>query len=312
MKRINIFIAVCLMYGLLIGSSVYADFELTGVSIRAEGLGGTGCALDYQSDMAVYNPALISGVQSYQIGVNYSMLYLGLSDNSMSQFFVNFAGFKIPEIDVMTGAQFNYFGVPSLYSEMIYSLTLAKILTFLPLDKLNPPSIGLNINFLQKSFGENDYTKVDNFFSQNGYSANGYSINMGILVPLGDLSILNDVKIGLSADNINRPVVAIGAGGESVPFVLRAGFSSLIKTFLTSLQFQTGEVNILGVGFEKSLKQFALRLGGKFIDVTEITAGFGFNYKSSLQADYSFTYAVAGISSSAGTHRLGIIFKFGK
>jgi tetratricopeptide (TPR) repeat protein len=151
-------------------------------------------------------------------------------------------------------------------------------------------------------------------------SQSAFAMDMGFLYRFA-----KHYSLGLQLANINEPNVAFGSGeSDKVPFGLKLGFNyrSLISNLVA--QFDTAESptgsrdNIITLAAERWFPKllvgdFGARggLGFGSREYAQISMGLSYRVRR-FALDYGFGIPLKGVSSTAGSHRVALTFRFGR
>lgn len=318
--------SAALLAGLACGPA-RAAYEDVGVGARTTGLGQayTGVADDVYS--VYYNPAGLATLERAEFGTTYSRLLTGLSDGSNVQ--NSFLAYAHPLDGGRRGtvaAAWNYFSVGGLYSEN--QLLASYGHSLFAASEPDRYYLGGTMKVLNRSIG--------------GTSAAGSGIsNTGVATGIADPALQNTTKTnfdfdlgflwrvkarwtaGLQIQHLLAPDVGFNDSdklGRNIKF--GGAYKTPFSTLSADLRFQAapdGSTDkILAVAAEKWLPtllhgSFGVRgaLGMGSRDYRQL--GFGLSYKiSRMQFDYGFALPLAGLTSTSGTHRIGLTIRFGR
>ncbi len=312
-----------------------ADFEDIGYGARPMGMGRAFVGLADDSRAIFYNPAGLAYLQRLELSGDYSRLFSGLGDNAaISSSQISFAvpmrrgmsradrfrslklldeqekdkNSKIRFYSDMgtAGLAVTSFSLEGAMSENTVWLSYARKLK----DRF---AYGFNFKLLTQSFTLDDYTRTDPVFgrgSKNGVTA--FGADVGALYNAAPRTF-----VGFAASNINKPDVALNSSDtDKLPMALKFGLAHKHKTLNADadLILQNGEYKT-HMGGERWFwdKTCAVRFGGGFgsSDYRNITAGGSINWMS-MQIDYAMIYPVSGVKEIFGSHRLSLVYRFGK
>jgi LysM repeat protein len=160
---------------------------------------------------------------------------------------------------------------------------------------------------LRLKYGGDSYTALDPIFSRNSRTA--FSSDAGLLARFS-----NKFYAGISAFNLNEPNIGIGELVR-LPARVRLGFGFRLKfiTVCLDAEKQQEEYKYF-IGGEKAFfnDKFYFREGfGYGKDFRNISLGFSVQ-PDPIRLDYAFQRPIAGVKDVTGTHRLSIVFEFGK
>lgn len=333
MKNINKNKTFRLLLTALVGvwytPGAHAAYEDVGVGARVTGMGNAFTALADDVYAVYYNPAGLGMLDRPQLATTYSRLLTGLSDNSNLQ--NSFIAFERPlqfGRQGTYGAAWNYFTLDGLYSEMSFSGAYGRRI----LAEKAPHGLyaGATLKWLRRSLGDTD--AADNAFSDTGARRGvpdpvlkrGARTNLDL-----DLGVLYRpaprIALGLALQHLFEPNVAFDSAdtdklGRGIK--LGAAYQTSWTSFAGDLHLTKapdGSTDkIATVAVEKWLPTlmygtFGMRggvgLGSR--DFRQLTTGLSYRIHR-MQVDYSFGIPLGTVSSTFGTHRLGMSFKFGR
>ncbi|MDO8733976.1 MAG: type IX secretion system membrane protein PorP/SprF, partial [Elusimicrobiota bacterium] len=280
---------------------LFGAFENPSSGARPYGMGNafTGLADDIQA--IFYNPAGLTQVRHKEIITYFGKPFVGLDDKSdISDGFVGY-------IHPLRGREsfavsVSDFRLSSVYNENIASLSYAKEFS-------KRLSVGLNMKVLRLKYGSDKYTDIDPLFKREKSSRTSFSGDFGLFVKLS-----KKFSTGIAAFNLNEPNIGIG---ETVRLPIRTrmglGWRSKFATFCLDAEHQQDELKYF-FGGEKSFfnDKFYFRegfsYGKKFANVS-----LGLSVlPDPFRLDYAFQLPITGVKDIMGTHRLSIVFEFGK
>lgn len=268
---------------------------------RPLGMGEAFVSISDDMNSLFYNPAGLGFLKRTGITTIYDQQYIGLGVN------LNYAYLAA----VQPLENYGTFGLSvsqsysELYQEYMIGLSYGTKI-------LQDPRLfaGANIKWLMKKYVENEYTRIDPLYINNGTSKIGISIDTGFLLYLS-----RKFSIGVMLENINRPDMMLGNTQEKLGLNLKIGCAYRFSDFIAALEFnkKTSKINgiyddnILG-GMEYKLSDYMdLRIGGNLYNLST-----GFAYKTeNLQFDYVFRYPIGGIAYTYGSHGIQLTYKFG-
>lgn len=303
-----LFLLLISLFFCLLATPAFPDF-LAKVGTRPLGMGGAFVALADEPSAALWNPAGLAQLKQTEFVADYTAWYTGLGEDRLGHAYIGYA-FPLRGNSAL-GINYIRFQSP-LYRENTIALSYSQRLRFLYL--------GLNARGLFANFVENEYTKIDPLFQNNGLMMKGFGIDLGLLLIARDA-----FSFGLFAQNINQPNIAIGEGEESiVPLELNAGVAfkslkvnpSLDFTFRNDKVRDKRDINVR-FGMETwLLNDIGLRAGA---NLYELTAGGSYSFREKdveLQLDYAFRYpmpfqfAQAPITNTTGSHQFSLSLQF--
>lgn len=329
MKYLNIrrFVGLTLILGTCYPRGAMAAYEDVGVGARVSGLGHAYTAVADDAYSVYYNPAGLGTLERPELGTTYSKLLMGLSDGSNpSNSFIAYAHPIDGGRRGTFGAGWNYFTVGGLYRESQLMASYSRGL----FARTSPSKyyVGGTLKYLNRSVGGTSE-------ASNGISNTGVALGTPDPVLQGaskgnldaDLGFLMRVKprwtVGLMVQHLMAPNVGFA---ESDKLGRNVKFGGAYKTPFSTL---TGDVRlqsapdgatdkIFAIGAEKWLPTL---LHGSFGVRGALSTGsrdfrqlaFGLSYKiSRMQFDYGFALPIGGLTSTSGSHRLGLTMRFGR
>jgi len=278
---------------------LFAAFENPSSGARPYGMGGAFCGLADDIQSIFYNPAGITQVRHKELITYFGKPFVGLDDKSaLSDGFIGYLhplrgreSFAVSVSD---------FRLSTLYNENIATISYAK-------DISKRLSFGLNMKVLRLKYGSDSYTALDPLFERN--SRISFSGDAGLFIKLS-----KKFYTGISAFNLNKPNMGIG---KTVRLPIRTrlglGWRSKFATFCLDAENQQNELKCF-VGGEKSFfnDKFYFREGfGYGKDYANVSIGFSV-IPDPFRLDYAFQLPITGVKDIVGTHRLSIVFEFGK
>ncbi len=304
-----------------------AAYEDVGVGARVTGLGQAYTAVADDVYSIYYNPAGLATLERPELGTTYSRLLTGLSDGSNIQ--NSFIGYAKPLAAGRQGAfggAWNRFNVGGLYTEnqLMGSYGRALFAGEAPGRYYG----GLTLKLLSRSIGG---TSV---------AGNGIS-NTGAVTNTADPALQKTTKNNIDADlgflwrvkprwtlammvqHVLEPNVGFASTdklGRNVK--LGAAYKTPFTVLSSDIRLMSApdgsRDSILAFGAEKWLPTL---LHGSFGVRGALSTGsrdhrqmaFGLSYKiSRMQFDYGFALPIGGLTSTSGSHRLGLTMRFGR
>ena len=320
MKRHHLtclFLTVCLLLPL---TTRAAFDDLPGLRITS--LGGAVVADGGDAMGFFVNPASVAWGRASALEMYYSKLYWGLEGDPLSRNAIG--GYSSMYDWGAFGLGHDRFD-SGLYDEQQTLVSYARLLR----ENL---SVGVGLRFLGRYYQETPYTAVDPFFQEYGYSKGTFAVDLGAQWRLSPAW-----SIGLAGRRLNRPNQAIEDGAEDpLPREIQAGAVWKLKHLSLFGDVEYRDLTINGVDITPRLgaetilfdQRLALRAGA---NRDEVTFGFSVNFfhNSStgsytlpradgsserikeqrdlrMRIAYTFRYPIGGISSTAGTHLVGL------
>jgi len=329
MKNINrrLIVALTLLLAACYPKAAMAAYEDVGVGARVSGLGHAYTAVADDVYSVYYNPAGLATLDRPELGTTYSKLLTGLSDGSQpSNSFLAYAHPIEGGRKGTFGAGWNYFTLGGLYRESQLMASYGRGL--FARTQPNRYYIGGTVKYLNRSVGGTAE-------ASNGISNTG--VAMGQADPVlqnaskgnldADLGFLWRVKprwtVGFMAQHLLAPNVGF-SGDDKLGRNLKLGgaYKTPFSTLTGDVRLQSapdGSMDkIVAVAAEKWLPTL---LHGSFGVRGSLSTGsrdfrqlsFGLSYKiSRMQFDYGFALPIAGMTSTSGSHRLGLTLRFGR
>jgi len=271
-------------------------------------MGGAFAALADEPSAVMWNPAGLAQVRQTEIATAHDFLYTRLGEDKLGRTYI---GCISP---VMESGAFglNLIRLQSiLYTESTIAVSYSQ--------RLGPLYFGLSAKGLFASFAENEYTRIDPLFQAKGLLTKGFSIDLGLLLNVRDV-----LSLGVSAQNINQPNMALGEEESVLPLELNAGIALKSLKVNSCFDFTFRNDKIMGkrdinlrFGLETwPLNDVGLRAG---VNLYELAAGASYRFKSQeveLQLDYAFRYPMpsrfvqAPITNTMGSHQFSLSLRF--
>ncbi|MFI5346996.1 MAG: type IX secretion system membrane protein PorP/SprF [Elusimicrobiota bacterium] len=305
-----------------------AAYDDVGVSARVTGLGHAYTAVADDVYATYYNPAGLATLDRKEFGTTYSRLLTGLSDGSNIQ--NSFLAYAHPLADGRNGtigAAFNYFTLDSLYRESSLFASYGRRLS--REDRPDPIFVGGSLKMLNRTLGGTGV--ASNALNNTGQatftpdpvlqsnSRTNFDVDLGAL-----WRVLPRWTLGLDVQHILEPNVAFSPDqtdklGRNIK--LGGAYHTPFTTLSTDVDFNAapdGSLDkIASVAAEKWLPtllygSFAVRagIGMGSRDYRQISTGLSYKIHR-MQIDYGFALPVGGLASTAGTHRVGLTWRFG-
>ena len=321
-------VAAALAALLVLPPSARAAYDDVGVGARVTGLGRAYTAVADDVYSIYYNPAGLATLDRKEFGTTYSRLLTGLSDGSNLQ--NSFLGYAHPLDDGRKGTlgvAWNYFTLDSLYRESSFFTSYGRRVT--REDRPDPIFFGASLKLLNRSVGGT--AAASNSISDTGVATGrpdpvlqksskmNYDADLGLLWRLRPRWTL-----GVSIQHALEPNIAF-AGGDADKLGRNIKFGGAYKTPFSTLTGDLGLLSapdrsldkVLAVGVEKWLPTLlhgsfgvrgALSLGTR--DHRELSMGLSYKIHR-MQVDYGFALPMGGLTSTNGSHRVGLTWRFG-
>ncbi|MBI5243869.1 MAG: type IX secretion system membrane protein PorP/SprF [Elusimicrobia bacterium] len=307
----------------------WAAYDDVGVGARATGMGNAFTAVADDVYSVYYNPAGLGVLDRGQLATTYSKLFMGLSDGSNLQ--NSFLAFAQPLEQGKKGTcalAWNYFTLDGLYRETsVYGAYGRQIF---PERAPSGLFAGAAVKYLSRGVGS--VPAADNAFNDAGAADQGpdpvlqkggksnFDFDIGLLYRLKPR-----FTMGLDVQHLFEPDIAISDSdndplGRNIK--LGAAYQTGWAAFSSDLQFLKAPDRaidrVLTLAAEKWLPTlmygaFGVRgsVGFGDRDYRQLTAGVSYRIHC-LQVDYGFTIPLGTVAGTAGTHRMGLTFRFGR
>lgn len=300
-KRIKPLIRFIFSYSLalLLSHSLYCAFENTSSGARPYGMGEAFAAMADDVQAIFYNPAGLAQIRHKELVTYYGRPFLGLSDKSNIS--DSFIGYLHPIRGRETLAvSLSDLRLSSAYSENIFSFSYAK-------DIIKGGYVGFNLKALRLKYGNDSYTEIDPVFKK--FTQTSFSGDIGVFA-----KVQRRITVGAAVFNINEPNVGID-DVVRLPIKMRLGigYHPVFASLALDVE-KTGKDLKYFFGTEKSffLDKFFVREGiGYGKDFMDVSLGLSY-LPDPLRIDYAFQLPLNGIEGILGSHRISIIFEFGK
>jgi len=313
--RILLFI-LCPLFVFFINSRSEAAFRDNFLGAKSMAMGGAYTALADDVDGILINPAGLSMIKAQQISATMADLYPGLSDDSLIT--QNIVGYANKSDNAGSfGVVWKRFDVGKLYYENILALSYARS-SSLYLTKGDKNR--------QKNFSMGGTLKFMNWDSAPTLDSGGKVIEdlpgwKGISFDVGFVIWPSaNTPVALSFQNLRRPDISSSKSKikESLPFTTRMGVAAIDKntTWAMDMSLKGGQID-LKIGLQRKALdgKLFLRTGVALENLAwgmNFTAGAGYKLNNSTRIDYAFVYPINTILNTLGSHRVSIIYNFGK
>lgn len=273
--------------------------------VRSTRDNGAGCSyISVPEEEAIpVNPAISLFTKTKASGVfDMGLLMLGLnhSKDELNSWNAG-VSYRIDDTQA-AGVQFNRLSFTSVYSENTFSAFYARKVL---------PKTGVygRLKYLNKKYIEDEYTKIDPVFINNGYMKSAMTVDLGAVYS-------NEYYgAGVSILNITRP--NMGLQDESiVPITVILGghyYPSWRDSMLSAAFTKKEKTSEMGIGAEKwlSSKKLGLRIGTQFGDnnLFGITSGVSINIEDT-RINYSINWPLSGVENTYGNQWIGLTLKF--
>jgi hypothetical protein len=321
---------IAVLLAAAVAAPARAAYDDLGASARVSGMSNAWTAVADDVYSIYYNPAGLALIDRPEVATTYSLLVTGLSDGSNVQ--NSFVGYAQPikggEYGT-AGIGWNYFSLDSLYRESSLYLSYGNRLT--PADSDFPIYGGISTKYLYRSINPGS-------LSGNSISNTGL-VEAGVADPLlqngsksnidFDLGLLWQVAphwdAGFQVQHLFAPNIAF-TPGQTDTLQRNLKFAGAYRTPFSTIDADFDIVGApdgtmerdLNLGVEKWLPTllygaFGVRAGVGYgtDDYRQLT--FGLSYKiHRLQVDYGFVMPLGSFSSTDGTQRIGLTWRFGE
>ena len=273
------------------------------------GMGGAFVALADDASAIMFNPAGLGQIEKAQVAAAYDKLYAGLGDGDLGRGFISY----------VQPAQ--YYGAFALNLALLNTpLYKETTVTFGYGRPFGRAYLGVNAKGLFATFEENEYTRFDPLFKNNGTRTAKPAFDLGMLYKLTD-----NLSFGLAGLNINEPNMALDEDVDAaVPFTLQTGIALRLGNTVPTIDVTYRNKDLgddkdinFHVGMESWLagRSVALRAGANRYDMA-VGASYVFSRGNSVEAqlDYAFRYPLAfkddAISDTYGSHQFSLDVRF--
>lgn len=323
-KTLRAILTLTLLAGALPSRAAYED---VGVGARVTGLGHAYTAVADDAYSVYYNPAGLGVLDRPELSTTYSRLLTGLSDGTNLQ--NSFLAYARP-IDGgrkgAFGAAWNYFTASSLYRETQFMGSYGRGLY--AQDHPDRFYLGGTAKILSRTLG--GVSEAGNAINDTGVATGEADPDLGRSSKTNldfDLGFLWRVKprwtAALAVQHLLEPNVAF-SGTDKLGRNIKLGgaYKTPFSTLSGDVRFVAapdGSMDrILALAVEKWLPTL---LHGSFGVRGALSAGsrdhrqlaMGLSYKiSRMQLDYGFALPMGGLTSTSGSHRLGLTMRFGR
>lgn len=229
-----------------------------GYSARASALGRSVVSLTNDPILVFYNPAANGGSNRPSLLTSYTNLYPSIADANFN--FMTLSGiYPLSNLGVL-GLGVTQFS-PTGWAENVIVGNFSS--TMLTDDLL----VGGSVKYLH---WKSDAPKGENAVPEPGLAYNGISFDFGASFILREVMKENDIRFGLSFQDINQPSVAAnGSADARLPFRISAGASYISRTYnyVVTAQISKGDNELLFNGGVEllGLQSTVLGVNGKFL-----------------------------------------------
>ena len=299
MGRLFIVIALLLVY-----SRAHAAFQYPQLGARSASMGGASIPAQADTESVFRNAAGAARLERGEAYLMYNKLYAGQAGiDAIGQSFVT-AGAPTRLGAVSVGL--TDFKAAGLMSERAVGVSISRRL-FKNLDA------GVTAKYLYHSFAPgSDHSAGDPVFA-NGTSRGAAAFDAGVIATLSET-----VKAGFSARNINSPDIGLDSE-DRVPREYQAGLSYYKAAWLLNatadVVYRDNHIGTLreratpSIGLEKGFADTCVKFRAG-LSLDSFSAGVGMQFDR-FGFDYAFILSRTLLSSSAGSHLIGIRYRFG-
>lgn len=284
--------------------TAFCAFEQIGAGARPIGMASAFTAISDDAHAIYYNPSGLAQVRRSELTAGYGKLFVGLEDKS------NLGSGFVGVVQPLRQGRLGSVGVGWLslsldgaYREDLVSFAYGKEVMF------NGMFLGGSMKVMKRSFGSDAYTQIDPLFIKQGQDTTDFAFDLGVMYrPSASYSF------GFMAKDVNQPDVGL-AGGENLPLEIRGGFGYYQSHLVVDGEVSKRDKDVnVSIGFEKYLfKVVGLRGGLSVGSRNRREVATGMSYRGEhFGLDYAFIFPLAGVESTSGSHRFGIVMKFGK
>ncbi len=289
--KLTVFLTVLILTG-----SLFAQADLMGA--KARGTGGAFASLSNDANATMWNPAGMESFRETSFMLNYSQLYLGVTDNMLGNGSFGVVGhFGKKARGGSWGLSYTHY-FDNIYSQGIATLGYAKRL-YGKHDGRHL-SLGVNAKIIRNAWSD---ANVSDGFDPTDPMLD----NTSTIVPSADFGLMfvptDWMRIGVSALDLLQPDVSLSGSGTDAdenirPMKIRGGVGVTVGAFtpVVEVEYSMREINgaaplAIHGGLEAALgRSFALRAG---YDRQEVAFGFGykkFGEKINWGIDYAADY----------------------
>lgn len=283
-------------------SSFSSQFDDLGVAARPLGMGNAFTALANDATSIYYNPAGLALLRNIEFIAAYDRLYMGLTDGS--NIGGGFAALALPFSGIGTiGLAWLNLNLLNYYQENTFTLSYG-------LEVLPSLYLGSSLKILTKSFGEDEYTRIDKLFLEKGYRTMGISGDFGIIYRFAKC-----YSLAFTVTDFVEPDMGL-KDSDKVALGLKLGFAYRLSglDLVTDLAYKEKDWDVY-LGAEKWFlsRTIGVRAGLGIGSRENRTIAMGGSYNTSnLQFDYAFLYPLTGVLNTYGSHRVSITMRFGQ
>lgn len=285
--------------------SARAAFEQPPSGAQSAAMGGAALSARGDSSALFLNPASVAGLERPEAYLMYDRQHAGLSGvEGLGQ---GFAALGVPTRLGTVGVGYGDLQASGLYQERLIGVTLAR-------KWLGAFEAGVTGKYLYHRYqiGSDPAAAADPVFA-GGTSRGAFALDFGV-----SAAVAGPLRAGLAARNVNRPDVGL-VSEDRIPREVQASLAYAVAPWALTLTADfvyrdtgTGtlrERSAPSVGAEKSLEggRVKFRLGA---GLDRFSGGVGFQFDR-LGIDYAFALSRGLLANNAGTHMLGVRYRFG-
>lgn len=289
----------------LLATGASASFEQAPVGAQAAAMGGSALAGRGDSAAIFLNPAGVAGVKRTEAYFMYNRFYAGLSGvEGLGQ---GFAALAVPTRIGTLGVGFGDLHASGLLQERVIGVALAR-------RWFDAFEAGVTAKYLHHRYliASDPSASADPVFS-GGTSRGALALDFGV-----SAAVAGPLRAGLAVRNVNRPDVGL-VSEDRIPREIQGSLSYDIEAWALRLtadylyrDADSGSLRERGspsVGLEKSLADGRVKFrAGAGLD--QFSGGAGLQFDR-LGFDYAFVLSRNLLADNAGTHMLGVRWRFG-
>lgn len=289
----------------LAASRAQAAFQQPQYGARSAAMAGSSLPAEADSAAIFQNAAGVAGLERGEAYMMYNKLYAGQEGvDSIGQSFIS-AG--IPTRLGAFGVGLSDFKADGLLNERVLGVSFSRRLS-------RAVSAGVAAKYLYHNYAaSSDRSATGDPVFANGTSRGAAAFDAGVVVSLTD-----NLKAGFASRNINSPDVGLDSE-DRVPREHQGGLSYRLGSWglrtTADVTYRDNHVGTLRdrmtptIGLEKSFgdERVKFRAGA---GLEQFSAGVGMQFDR-FGFDYSFILTRTLVTSNAGTHLIGIRYRFG-
>ena len=260
-----------------------------GYSARTTSLGRSVVATTGDPNLIFYNPAGIATSERVTVYSSYTNLFPSVSDGSLN--YLAFSGvYPVTGIGV-AGLGITQFSPSGWAENVVVGSFATKFLS----DNL---SVGGSVKYLH---WKSESPQGEYAVPEPGISYSGISVDAGVSFLIPDVLKDNDIRFGVSLQDINRPSVAAnGSKDAKLPFGLTGGVSYLSRTYnyiLTAQVSHRGDgLDIAGGAELLGLRSNVFGAEGKFLVRAGGSTGLNGGKQVRGEYDAGFGIVIGGVA----------------